>query len=631
MVATTGRLGTPPLIAIQDSSAGIVVRLGDASPRPVLGSWIDVTGTLADPYGQLELRSIADLVVGSVGPIPAPITVDGATLGEVFEARLVAAEGVAQGRPIKSTSGDLTFIVATAHGSIRVVADASAGLTTGSVSTGDRVRLVGVVGQRASAKGALDGYRIWIRQPADLVRIAAPSGSPAPSAGPSASPTPTAVGGGPTVRSIAWAILAGSGTVTVEGSVTVRASLLDATNRRLIVQDTSAAIEVLLPGSTGAPPVGSRVRVTGEVGRAYGAPRIKSTSISGLGTLRAQPLDLRVAPGAAHEWRLVRVRGDVVEVHRSGDRWMAEVLVGGTRIPIVGLTGAGVPAAALTVGRTAVVTGIVRRPWPTATDRRYSVVPRSPGDLVVGGPADGGSSAGSTGGTSGGASSSRPGSNQGGPSSSHGTTTQDTDLVDLPARIGQAVHVSGLVRTIRSDGFDLDDGTAVVFVHLIGGAADVAGSIVSGDALGATGVVAAAAGGGGSGAGSGIVLEVGDPAAIVLVGSLGVDDPQPTAGPSGPSDPGRGQPEPSPGMSLSAGLGGPAVPALGVAGLVLAALASLAMTLLRRQRMRRRLAARISLRLASLAMNPGGGPTLRGRPAGPTFARSGPQPDDNPS
>ena len=45
------------------------------------------------------------------------------------------------------------------------------------------------------------------------------------------------------------------------------------------------------------------------------------------------PLDLRVAPSAAHEWRLVRVRGDVVEVHRSGDRWQAELLVGGRAGP----------------------------------------------------------------------------------------------------------------------------------------------------------------------------------------------------------------------------------------------------------------------------------------------------------
>ncbi|TMF36232.1 MAG: hypothetical protein E6I26_08510, partial [Chloroflexi bacterium] len=71
--------------------------------------------------------------------------------------------------------------------------------------------------------------------------------------------------------------------------------------------------------------------MTGDVGRAYGAPRIKASQIARLGRGSVGVLELRTAPMASHEWRLVRVRGDVVDVHRSGDRWQAELLVSGRR------------------------------------------------------------------------------------------------------------------------------------------------------------------------------------------------------------------------------------------------------------------------------------------------------------
>jgi uncharacterized protein YdeI (BOF family) len=56
VTAQAGRLGAPPLIAIQDSSGGIVVRLPDGVASPTRGSRLEVRGPLADPYGQLEVR-----------------------------------------------------------------------------------------------------------------------------------------------------------------------------------------------------------------------------------------------------------------------------------------------------------------------------------------------------------------------------------------------------------------------------------------------------------------------------------------------------------------------------------------------------------------------------------------------
>jgi outer membrane biosynthesis protein TonB len=603
VTAQAGRLGTPVLIAIQDATAGIVIRLADTSARPAAGTWLEVTGTLAAPYGQLELRAITGLRIVGPAALPAPIAVDGATLGEDVEAELVVVEGVAQGRPVKSTSGDLAFIVSTAHGQVRITADASAGLTTSSAATGDRLRLTGIAGQRASRKDAPDGYRVWLRGAADLVRLGGSTSSSAPSSKPSSSSSGSGTSGSPIT--IAAAILAGSGTHTIEGSVTTAASLLDATNRRIIVQDRTAAIEVLLPTGTSAPPLGAKVRVSGEVGRAYGAPRIRAATVKRLGTAPVSPLDLRVAPGAAHEWRLVRLRGDIVEVHRSGDRWTAELRVGGARVPIQGLAGAAIPSAALLAGRTATVIGIVRRPYPSASDRRFALVPRSSRDLTVGGAADGPSASGSAGPGSAGAGG--PAAN-GSPGTSGSLTLEpsEIDLGVLGAHAGETVRVGGLVKAVSGDGFQLDDGTAVATIRLRAAAADLAGSIVVGDALSAIGRVERDPSDGTT------IIAVDDPAGIVLVGDLGAADPTAAgsngdAGASGSVGAGAltGASAPGGPSARSAGLGDPAIPELGAMGLILVSLASLAVTILRRQRMRRRLAARIAERLNAFVARPG--------------------------
>jgi len=598
VTAPAGRLGTPALIAIQDATAGIVVRLADTSPRPPMGTWIELTGTLADPYGQLELRSITGFRTVGPAALPDPTPVDGASLGEAVEARLVTVEGVALGRPVKSTSGDLTFIVTTANGQVRIAADASAGLTTSSATTGDQLRLTGVAGQRASRKDAPDGYRVWLRGPNDLVRLAGPTSS--------ATPAPSASGssGAGAVITIAAAIVAGSGTHTIEGSVTTPASLLDATNRRVIVQDRTAAIEVLVPTGATAPAVGTRIRVSGEVGRAYGAPRIRATTIRRLGTGVISPLEIRVAPGAAHEWRLVRVRGDLLEIHRSGDRWTAELRVGGVRVPITGLAGAAIPSGALIAGRTATIVGIVRRPYPSASDRRFAIVPRSSRDVTLGGPSDDGTASGAGG-------SGSTGSGDAGTSASAGASGSVAsgpaalDLAVLAAHVGETVRVGGLVQTVSEDGFRLDDGTAVVEVRLRAAAADLAGSILVGDALSTTGRVELDPVGGAA------IVAVEDPAGVVLVGDLGAVEPTSSSDRGSAIDSsvsvlaGAAASTPGSRSAVAAGFADSAVPEIGALSLVLISVASLAVTLLRRQRMRRRLAARIAERLAALVAGPG--------------------------
>ena len=44
--------------------------------------------------------------------------------------------------------------------------------TLDAFQVGATYRLTGVAGQRATRSGALDGYRLWLRDAADLVRLA---------------------------------------------------------------------------------------------------------------------------------------------------------------------------------------------------------------------------------------------------------------------------------------------------------------------------------------------------------------------------------------------------------------------------------------------------------------------------
>ncbi|HEV8545912.1 MAG TPA: hypothetical protein VGQ64_06440 [Candidatus Limnocylindrales bacterium] len=580
VTAEAGRLGTPPLIAIQDSSGGIVVRLPDGVSGPARGARVEVHGPLADPYGQLEVRpTTTGFRVSGTGVLPDPTSADAGSLGEGTEGQLVAITGIVDGRPTKATSGDITFYLEVSAGQVRIVADASSRLTPDSMVVGATYRVIGVAGQRASRKGALDGYRVWPRDAADLTLIAAPSATPGPSG--SAGPTPDASNGGDI--SIADAIRRGEGSVTVTGLVTTTANLLDATGRRIVIEDRSAGIEVLIPTDAHAPAVGTRIRVTGTVGRAYDAPRLRAEGITVV-AIGARPLalDLQHAPTAAQEWRLVRVRGVVAEVHKLGDRWRAELSVAGERIVISGLAGARIPASTLVEGRTATVVGIARRPYPGATDRRWSVAPRSSADVVI-------SAASSSGGPDGLATAS---TGAAGSDAGTGSTTPSIDLVDAADHPGQVVRVGGLITELAPDGFLLDDGTAVGRVTLTGDAADYLPLLEAGDAVNATGTVVADE--------SGARIVVDDPAGLVRVGDPTADGLEAVGLPnlrnSGPEADGSATRGRLAGGLL--GLDGPG--AAGLLGVVLVSVASLAVSLLRRQRARRLFAARVAARLAAI-------------------------------
>jgi hypothetical protein len=584
VTAERGRVGHPDTVAIDDGTAGILVRLPKRTSAVQRGILLDLVGVVAEPYGQREIRPAAGAVTDlGPGPIAPALPVVASAIGEAVEGRLVSLEGQVSSRSAsRSPSGDIAFEIHDPTGKIRIVADASAGVDRSSIRPGASLRVVGVVGQRATRKGRLDGYRVWLRDPADVVPIAPAPGASASADGPAASPSASAA-----VVSVARAILAG-GDATVEATVIAGASLLDATGRRIVVADSSAGIEVVVPSGSVAPTVGVMVRVSGAVGRAYGAPRLRATAIEPLGRAAVRPIILDRPPGPGHEWRLVRLTGTVIDVRRLGDRWRAELRMAGGRTAVIdGLAGARIDPTRVAEGRRVTLTGIVRRPYTTSRDRRFAVVPRSPDDIVVLGSSRPDVAAGGDGGAS-------------GTPSDHATTggtgdgIPDVDLARLDENVGRRVRVGGLIVEVGPDGFVLDDGTAAARISLEGEAAVYLALLEPTDAINVTGVVrrtgsdyevATSAGAD--------IARVGGPGLTASNGAVARDAA------TGPADATSARPIARRGLlGLDGGL---VTPLAGLGSLAAVSFASILVTLLRRRRTSRRLAARVIERLAALS------------------------------
>lgn len=529
VTAEAGRLGAN-VLAIQDASGGIAVHLPGGAVGPARGDLLDVTGDLAAPYGQLEIRpSATSWRIDGAGDTPSPLVLAG-SLEERLEGLLVRITGTVATSP--SGGGDVTFDVDLATGPrIRVVADATSAIATSAVNRGDRYELTGVVGQHATAIGRLDGYRIWLRDTDDITSLPDPTPGPTPSPTPagtltptgspraSAGPprTPSASPSGPALSSIAAAILAG-GTVAVEGTVTAGPGLLDDRGRTIVIQDGSGAIQVRLPAGTTAR-AGRVLRVVGRAGRSYGAPRILASSVTDVrsGT-RPIPVVLHASPTAAVEWRLVRVTATIRSVHRSGKAWQAEIGGHGVAYRVDGLANARIPADRLRIGAAVTVTGIARRPRPNATDRRFAILPRAPADVVVTGRAATGTSGSDASGPAPRPAKSSP--PRGGAASAP-VRPIDVDLADLPASSGRLVRVGGLITATSATGVSLDDGTAVAAVTFTGDALAILPQLSVGLAVNLVGTAKA---------GPAPRLTVASEAGIVAVANPGA--PPPDAGTS---------------------------------------------------------------------------------------------------
>ncbi|MDQ3491722.1 MAG: lamin tail domain-containing protein [Chloroflexota bacterium] len=506
VTAEPGRLLADGFLVIQDGTGGIGVRLADPAQGSGMerGRRLEVIGDLADPYGNLEIRpDDGGWTILGDAPVPGPTPIRSDGLAESREGTLARLTGEVS-RVEAGSSGSFALTVVDDRGEARVFVFGTTGMVRDRFATGQRVRATGIVGQRESSRDAGDGHRLWPRGADDLVIIAQPA--PSPTTRPTARPTPRATarptarptgrivptpppGGG--ASSIADALRNG-GTATVAGTVTAPAGLLDSDGRRVTIQDGSGAVLLRLPEAATLPAVGTIVRVSGSVGTYYNAPQLEAASppqVVGRSTAAASRLQR--PPTQAQEWTLVRVSGTVREVSRNGTAWRAELTLAGSAgsLPVAGLSTSGIPPDAMVEGRDATVTGLVRRAYPTASDQRFAVVPRSGGDIVLG-PAtpgtgvddDGGTSPDTDGGVPGagapGAAPGAPGGPTGGdlgaptgsgsglgsgpglaPRASPAGAIPDIDLADLASFDGRTVRVGGRVTEVTSERIGIDDGT----------------------------------------------------------------------------------------------------------------------------------------------------------------------------
>jgi hypothetical protein len=461
-----GPTGSSLLLAISDSTAGIFIRLPAAEDVSV-GRPVEVAGTLAAPYGQLEVRELETLTLGTAGPEPEPVPASVGEIGEGFEGSLVSVAGEVVS--VQTEDGRLTLEVADGGASLRVLADPGTGLSAADVARGQSVRAVGVVGQHATASGALDGYKLWLRRRTDLAILSAPAPS-GPAAAPGSGATPTAAS---VYTDLASGLAVRGRVVDVVATVTAGVGLVDWGGPTVVVDDGTAAVAVVLPAAAPAPRAGERIRVVGKVGSLYSARRVVATLVERLSTGQSpEPQRLSRSLTAGDDWRLVSILGRVERLTRAGARWRADVRVAGQPVAVLGEPAAGVSGSGMLVGRLVLVAGIVRR--SLSDSDTFYLLPRSPADVWLG-PAPAQRTASPRGGT-------------GADSASGGPATYLVSIADLESAIGREVVVAGLVTGVGGGEATLDDGTGQV--RLGGaGAAEALSLLEPGDAIEVTGTV----------------------------------------------------------------------------------------------------------------------------------------------
>ncbi len=267
--------------------------------------------------------------------------------------------------------------------------------------------------------------------------------------------------------------------MTVDGDVTAPAGLLDGDARRVTIEDGGAAVLLRLPDGVSLPAVGDRVRVSGAMGTYYGAPQLAADAAPAvIGHATSAVTVLRRPPAAADEWLLVRVTGTITGLVRSGSAWRAEMILpdGAGSLPIAGLAASGIPSTALAENGGATITGLVRRAYPTATDQRFAIVPRTSADVATApiatasaspsGSANPSHSAGASGGPA------ASGTNltivSSDPSAAPSAKPAAIELVDLPDHDGQLVLVAGRVLSVTTESIVIDDGTTTASLRVAG-------------------------------------------------------------------------------------------------------------------------------------------------------------------
>lgn len=310
---------------VADPTGGIAVIGGSPFSR---GYRLRVAGTISDRYRQRTLRA-ASVTPLSETPAEEPLPTSATTseLVEALEGQLVATRGIIVSGP-ESLAGGVAYGIDDGTGQARVVVGDGTGIDLTGWVRGADVQLVGVLGQRDSSGTGTSGYRLQVRDPADVLDVVPPtpgpettptpipSSSPAASGSRSAVPsaTPTAAPtSAPLVTVGAARALPTGARLRLRAVVTLGPGLVDATTA--IVQDATGAIELRLGTVGGALRRGQLVEVEGT--RSTRAGMLTLRVVTGARQLgrRGEPAARRIATGGGAESleaRLVRVIGRVV-------------------------------------------------------------------------------------------------------------------------------------------------------------------------------------------------------------------------------------------------------------------------------------------------------------------------------
>ena len=472
VTAGPGLVGDDAVFVMADETAGVFVRVAVPPEWARPGREVEVVGTLAAPYGQLEIRNVSRITPDVLVDEPQPTRVELAAVGESTEGSLVSVRGTVES--VATDGGHLSLTVGDDETSVRVFADPLSGVTRADVAVGDVVAVAGIVGQRATATGRLDGYRVWLRGRADLAVRAPIEPDPSPvgtAPPPTASPSSSA---GP-ARDLAAALGTRGRAVDVEAVVTATAGLFEIDGPTIVVDDGTASVAVVLPSGLAAPAAGAEVHLLGKVGRWEGGPTVRATSVQTIGQAQQPaPTQISVAPSADLEWRLVRVYGRIDHVTRAGARWRADMLVNGHPVAVIGEPIVG-SLTSDAEGRMATVTGIVRR--STSDSSSFQLLPRSSADIRLG-PALAVKGAGAA-------------SGSGGTPTAVSTVIDTVDsipLSELGAHVGARATIAGLVTGVESGVATVEDGTGSARVGGSAAAAQI-DMLEPGDAIEVTGMI----------------------------------------------------------------------------------------------------------------------------------------------
>ena len=372
---------------VADASGGIAVLLDDGSFAR--GDLLRVTGTVDDRFSQRTIRAgVTDVVVLGTGLDPAAIAISTGSVDESVEGSLVRVAGLVAGGPTTLTTGT-AFDIDDGTGSTRVIVPIESGIDLAAWTSGTRVDLIGVAGQRDSTGTGTEGYRVMPRDVSDVIDVGDAPESPTPSSSASANPEPTATPGDPEgVVSISTARSAAKNArLRVRGVVTLAPGTVDPVTAA--IQDATGAIVLRLGDEVGPLVLGERIEVAGTRSTKGGMETLRVTDV---------PLRLGMSPelpphpvrtgdaGESHEAVLVVARGALVASARRASSGTVSFEIDDGSGPLRVSLGSSldVDDDALTAGTWVEVRGILGQETTGAQPLRgYRIWPRATDDLRV--------------------------------------------------------------------------------------------------------------------------------------------------------------------------------------------------------------------------------------------------------